>query len=188
MPLSATKSIALCIEGTGISDPSAIAAASRVLAKSQGCTSKVLGINIVTLPVLPGLVTCADLTELQMLAPTSVDSMLGFISQLPRLVSLSLQRVTFDDIRADLSIPPWDARGLAMPLDTQLERLSIKPVRYQDMANAVVPVVKYMLLKIPTLGYIDAACAPKQQVLDFVDDYVQRYPHLVHVVLNLTGE
>ncbi|KAJ2808412.1 hypothetical protein H4R21_000001 [Coemansia helicoidea] len=187
MPLSATKSIALCVEGSGVSDPDAIAAVCHVLAKSQGCTRKELHVDIVTLPVLPALVTCTDLTALNVLAPTSVDSMLGLITRLPRLAKLVLHRVTFDKIQTDLSVPPRDAYDLIAPLDTQLERLSINPVRQQGVVDAVIQTINYLLLKIPTLGYIDSTHAPKQQVLEFVGDNVWRYPHLAHVNLNLSS-
>ncbi|KAJ2779450.1 hypothetical protein H4R18_004001 [Coemansia javaensis] len=147
------------------------------------CLKKLYIANSV--PVLPELIMCTSLTYLVVRAPTSLDTMLGLIHRLPRLTSLGLWKLTLDEIQADISVPAPGEGCVVEPLDTQLKVVSINVNQDQPSWEMVVPVTKYLLLRIPTLARLNADHAPEKPIMDFVQQYSEWYPHLTHINFSL---
>ncbi|KAJ2779415.1 hypothetical protein H4R18_004035 [Coemansia javaensis] len=49
----------------------------------------------------------------------------------------------------------------------------------------IVPVAKYLLLRIPTLAEFDLGSIPEKPIAEFVDAYSKRYPHLAGIKYKL---
>ncbi|KAJ2777100.1 hypothetical protein H4R18_005321 [Coemansia javaensis] len=185
MPPLTAEHFALEIVDDNNGDPAALAAANRILERAQDARTLELTVDSPRLPVPPEAVAGTSLTRLVVMAPTSLDAMLGLIRSLPRLTSLGLWRLTLDEIQADISVPAPGEGCVVEPLDTQLKVVSINVNQDQPSWEMVVPVTKYLLLRIPTLAMLKAVHAPKKQIMDFVQQYSEWYPHLKHIDFSL---
>ncbi|KAJ2774614.1 hypothetical protein IWQ57_000737, partial [Coemansia nantahalensis] len=114
-----------------------------------------------------------------------VDTMLAFIKRLPKLSKLTFHNVYFSNIQADMSIPEANEDTAVAPLHTSLDGIAIGHGKEQHSLDTAVAVVKYLLLRIPTLARIHALQTPKSPVIDFVEAHAARYPHLSRVKLQL---
>ncbi|KAJ2776315.1 hypothetical protein H4R18_005739 [Coemansia javaensis] len=116
--VAATRSVDLAIvEGAGSSDPAAVfASVNRILSRARGCRTLALYVYDSGLPVLPESIGCAALTELRVLAPTSIDTAVGLIQGLPRLAAMALHCVTPDSARLDLSVVVPETPGGGAPV------------------------------------------------------------------------
>ncbi|KAJ2772922.1 hypothetical protein IWQ57_001547, partial [Coemansia nantahalensis] len=130
-------------------------------------------------------ITCTALTHLQISAPTSVDTMLAIIARLPNLIKLTFYDLDLRDIRADLSVPEADEEVDVEPLHSSLEGLAVNHDSDIHSPDTAVALVKYLLLRIPTLARLLAAQTPMAPVLEFVQAYAPRHPHLRAVSLKL---
>ncbi|KAJ1731466.1 hypothetical protein LPJ61_002521 [Coemansia biformis] len=186
--LPGTRGLYLGIPSTSANCPSVLTNTSGIIARAGKCIGKRLCVEDETLPVLPENITCIDLTQLTVMAPTSVDTMLGLIHKLPRLTSLELYNLTLDNIKSNISIPSSGDHQLAAPMDTSISEISITIFRHQYPPELAVPVVKYLLLVIPSLTTFYAAQTPRGPIMAFVDEYAQQYPHLAGIDLRLYQE
>ncbi|KAJ2807386.1 hypothetical protein H4R21_000495 [Coemansia helicoidea] len=183
--LPATKRLILGITGESEGDPSGLPVINRFFESARGSESLELHINDRMLPVVPDSITCTALTHLLVAARTSVDTMLAFIERLPNLTELTLYTLDLSDTQADISVPGADEDTVVEPLHTWLESLTIEydiSIHSPDTATAV---VKYMLLRIPTLFRLVSRMTPEGLVLSFVEQYAPRYPHLRGVEMEL---
>ncbi|KAJ2805116.1 hypothetical protein H4R21_001383 [Coemansia helicoidea] len=187
--LPETKRLSLRVSSFFPGDPSAFPAINRIL--KNACGSEVLELKIEDemLRVGPESITCTALTHLRVKAPTSVDAMLAIIRALPNLVELTLKDLDLSDIQVDVAITEADKGAAVEPLHSSLQSLNIdlSGSRRKQVSVRAVAVLKYMLLRIPTLARVYSAEIPKEPVLDFVGAYAPRYPRLSSVVLNLYG-
>ncbi|KAJ2711884.1 hypothetical protein H4R19_003037, partial [Coemansia spiralis] len=101
----------------------------------------------------------------------------------PRLESLKVDNPQFDNIQTDFSIPASTAHEPVAPLDTQLKELSFIMSSGWQMSELAVPMIKYLLLKLPTLRILDPGSIPKEPIQAFIAKYAQWYPHLEKVML-----
>ncbi|KAJ2779139.1 hypothetical protein H4R18_004170, partial [Coemansia javaensis] len=185
--LPIARSVKIGITHGARHDRSVLAAANRILTRVRGHEGAELDVYDSSLPVTPESITCASLTGLLVSAPTSVDAMLGLIQALPSLASLWISHLTAGEPQTDISIPePGDAR-LAEPLNTSIEHMSIDARGNERPEDAVVPVAKYLLLKIPTLASFNAIQLPRQAIEDFVGAYSELYPHLAIIRFRLSN-
>ncbi|KAJ1719897.1 hypothetical protein LPJ61_006237 [Coemansia biformis] len=170
--------------------PGGLADVKYILAGARGCKKRELDIGDITLPVLPADIACADLTRLVVQAPTSVDTMLEFICTLHSLECLTVSSLTMEDIWSDISVPRNGRQGPVTPLDTKLSRLAISTLHRQYLPKLAISVVKYLLLKIPSLAIFYAAQIPREPVQKFVSTYSRWYLHLSNIDLKLyqTGD
>ncbi|KAJ2696336.1 hypothetical protein H4R19_005753, partial [Coemansia spiralis] len=140
-----------------------------------------------TLPVVPESITCTALTHLEISGPTSTDTMLTFIKQMPRLLDLKLNSLNMSDIRADISIPEANKDAIIEPLSTSLMVLAVNYDWEWRSSDVPVSVVKHMLLGLPTLTKLSSWMIPGHLVREFVEAYAPRYPHLSGVELALSN-
>ncbi|KAJ2802480.1 hypothetical protein H4R21_002401 [Coemansia helicoidea] len=111
--------------------------------------------------------------------------MLAFIERLPNLIGLAFFDLDLSDSQVDMSAPEADKDTVVESLHTSLKSLVIKYNMSIYSPDTAVAVVKYMLLRIPTLFRLVSEMTPKSPVLNFVDEYAPRYPHLRGVDLVL---
>ncbi|KAJ1718658.1 hypothetical protein LPJ61_006526, partial [Coemansia biformis] len=135
----------------------------------------------------PEDITCTGLMQLRVTALVDVDTMLELISRLPRLAYLTLTDLILDDFLSNISIPESVEHDPVPPLDTAITRLSIT-MRELESCMVADLVVKYMLLRMPTLTDLEVVGLPEMPIMDFVDEYCQWYPHLAHVDIALEAE
>ncbi|KAJ2774324.1 hypothetical protein IWQ57_000873 [Coemansia nantahalensis] len=135
--------------------------------------------------MVPESITRTALTHLQVSAPTSVDAMLALIGGLPCLLGLTLFSLDLSDVQVDISVPDADEDVVVDPLHALLKGLAINYDRARNSPDMAVAVVKYMLLRIPSLAVLYAAQAPRDPVLNFVEAYAPRHPHLGSVDMML---
>ncbi|KAJ2807024.1 hypothetical protein H4R21_000645 [Coemansia helicoidea] len=183
--LPATKHLSLRVTFTCDGDPSGLPVVNRILERARGSETVGLVIEDEMLQVLPESITSTALTHLRIWSTISVDTMLALIGKLPSLVLLSAGIFDPSDIQADISIPDADEDTAVEPLSLSLKHLIMSNGRSGHSPDMAVAVVKYVLLKLPTLAVLSSRQTPRTQVLDFVKERLPRYPHLGAVKLIL---
>ncbi|KAJ2716634.1 hypothetical protein H4R19_000525 [Coemansia spiralis] len=108
---------------------------------------------------------------------------MGLIHKLPHLVSLRVDYLTQADTQTDFSIPECAEHEPVAPLDTQLRELAIKDGYGLMTTDLALSMLKYLLLRIPTLKSITTQFVPVEQIQAFVEEYIQWYPHLANIKL-----
>ncbi|KAJ2802468.1 hypothetical protein H4R21_002409, partial [Coemansia helicoidea] len=88
----------------------------------------------------------------------------------------------------ELSVPGADEDADVERLHSSLEGLALNHSTSTQPSSMAVVVVKYLLLRIPTLTELLAAQVPESPVLEFVEAYAPRYPHLGDVELTLNND
>ncbi|KAJ2708900.1 hypothetical protein H4R19_004516, partial [Coemansia spiralis] len=157
-------------------------AANRILEAADSCCSKKLVIHSVDAIPLEQI-TYTRLTHLQLFGSTSVDDVMQLIRRLPHLVSLHVAYLNLDDIQTDFSIPECAEHEPMAPLDTQIKRLTIEYVQIVGSPELGAQMLKYLLLRIPTLKSFNTLFVSVEQLQAFIDEYVQWYPHLANIRL-----
>ncbi|KAJ2708305.1 hypothetical protein H4R19_004818, partial [Coemansia spiralis] len=161
-------------------DASKVAAANSILKAADSCEFKCLSIAH-TARFPPELVTYKRLTELVWSVSASVEDMMAHIHSQPHLEILTVDSLVLTNVQTDFSIPSSAERELVAPLDTQISKLTIGVDEESEAPELEIPMVKYLLLKIPTLAYVQVSEHLLQPIYTFVDRYVQQYPHLANV-------
>ncbi|KAJ2708808.1 hypothetical protein H4R19_004564 [Coemansia spiralis] len=126
------------------------------------------------------LITYTGLTHLQLNGPTNADDVVQLIHRQRHLVNLHIDRLNLGNTRTEFSIPECAEHEPVPPLDTQIKKISILRVGLDVSQEAGTQILKYLLLRIPTLKYVDAMLTPKKQIQAFIDEYIQWYPHLAN--------
>ncbi|KAJ2778443.1 hypothetical protein H4R18_004603, partial [Coemansia javaensis] len=184
MALSVSQRLALTVTsatpGSGV-----VAHINRILARARGCSEVVLETTTSTLPLLPADLESTALTCLCIRAPTTVDSIVEFIHRLPRLATLDLGCVAVHATQLDILVPGPD-EPLIAPLATALECVSVQ-FEYNARPEETVSLLKYLLLRIPTLVKLASYATPRQPIVDFVARYFGSYPHLAQVKILVNG-
>ncbi|KAJ2683984.1 hypothetical protein H4R19_006939 [Coemansia spiralis] len=129
------------------------------------------------------LLTYTRLTHLNISGPVSADGMMEHIHRQPQLVSLVVDRLVHDSIQTDLSIPECAKHEPVASLDTQLRELIIQIDNSLGSSLLSMHMLRYLLLKIPTLRLVTTKIIPKMRIRAFIDEYVQWYPHLANIKL-----
>ncbi|KAJ2710881.1 hypothetical protein H4R19_003525 [Coemansia spiralis] len=154
--------------------------ANRMLAESNSHNMRKLvigGMDAIPLE----LITYTGLTHLLLSGPTNADDVMGLIHKLPHLVSLQAGHLTLADAQTVISIPECTECGPMAPLDTQIKRLDIQRVGQEGSLDLALSILRYLLLRIPTLKSVTAPFAPEETIQAFIDKHVQRYPHLANI-------
>ncbi|KAJ2705959.1 hypothetical protein H4R19_005063, partial [Coemansia spiralis] len=99
------------------------------------------------------------------------------------LVSLGVNILNLADAQTDFTIPECAEHEPVAPLDTQIWRLTIDDVQLGGSLELRSQILKYLLLRIPTLKSVTTHFVPVEQVQAFIDEYVQWYPHLANIKL-----
>ncbi|KAJ2802606.1 hypothetical protein H4R21_002352 [Coemansia helicoidea] len=162
-----------------------IRAIDRILVEAGGYESKMLSITDSITSVHPDSLACTGLTWLLLDGPTSVDDLLGFLQKQSRLHYLNLGRVTVGDTHADMSIPSSDDDRLVAPLHATLARLAFAVEGGREVRGKATALTTRLMLGLPALASIHASPILKRQIVDFVGEYVHRYPHLAGVNIEL---
>ncbi|KAJ2713759.1 hypothetical protein H4R19_002084 [Coemansia spiralis] len=177
-----SRDLALSMSYDPEEDNPSIEPANCILAASESC--KVIRLEIDYLEEFPPeFITGAGPTHLQLLGKTCLDDMLEHIRRQRRLESLSVGCLSLYWDETDVSIPKCTEHEPVAPLDTQLRELTIQVDDARELFEPVLPVLKYLLLKIQTLRLFTTARIPKEPIKTFIDEYVQWYPHLADVKL-----
>ncbi|KAJ2710821.1 hypothetical protein H4R19_003554 [Coemansia spiralis] len=106
--------------------------------------------------------------------------MMEHIRMQPHLVGLIIDSIRVTDTQTDFSIPECADHEPVAPLDTQFKNLFIHIGETQS-PEEVIPVLKFLMLKVRTLVSIAAPQVPMKPLQAFIDDYVQWYPHLANI-------
>ncbi|KAJ2778863.1 hypothetical protein H4R18_004350 [Coemansia javaensis] len=179
--LPSARYLVLNIQPGPTTGPGGFSAINRVLEDSYGSEEMVLAIHDYMVPVSPELITCMSLTRLWVSAPTGVDAMLDMVQRLPRLRSLKICHLVLDDVQSDISNPELDKGWPVAPFATSITRMSINRSRAEVSDEMLTSVVKYLLLRIPTMEKFAAIGATPAQIAEFVNVHGDQYPHLKKV-------
>ncbi|KAJ2782425.1 hypothetical protein H4R18_002295 [Coemansia javaensis] len=163
----------------------ALAAANSLFENSREAEELELYTNCRWITMDPKYIAFTLLTRLGVSPITSVDTMLVLIQKLPRLTHLSFECVSMEDIQADLSVPDPGENGCAEPLGTRIQHMIVNIDQNEPSWMNIVPVLKCLMLRIPTLAQLSAIQAPAKPVLEVVSAYGQQYPHLAGIKLGL---
>ncbi|KAJ2717341.1 hypothetical protein H4R19_000093 [Coemansia spiralis] len=159
-----------------------IVIANSMLEAADSCLSRKLvigGMNAIS----SELITYTGLTHLYFNGPMNADDVMQLICRQRHLVSLCVSFLNMAEAQTDFSIPECAENEPVAPLDTQLRELIIKNV-YEPMTIALAfSMLKYLLLRLPTLKSVTAQFVPVEQIQAFIDQHVQWYPHLANVKL-----
>ncbi|KAJ2713299.1 hypothetical protein H4R19_002321 [Coemansia spiralis] len=184
--LQVTNKLELHLRHDPVGDTGIVAAANHILEAADGCRDMRLTIaGPARIPL--ELFTYTKLTHLELTAPTSVDDMMAHIHSQPRLVSLAVNNLVLTNCKTDLSIPSSTEHELVTPLDTQIGVLSIGGAHSRGWQKKGVSMLKYLLLKMPTLSEVRAQRIPSKPIQAFVNKYAQQYPHLTNIRLQLSS-
>ncbi|KAJ2782631.1 hypothetical protein H4R18_002151 [Coemansia javaensis] len=186
LPTSTRLKVAVSRYADG--SPAALAAANRILESAQESKEVALRVRDEALPVLPESITCTSLTALSIFSDTSVDAMLGLIHMLPGLARLAVLSLTLSNAQEDISVPGPDEPCLAEPLGPKLKEMVLGASSNGPAPEALVPVAKYLLLRIPTLTRLCSAAIPGGPIAEFVDAYSRRYPRLAGIRYKLDDD
>ncbi|KAJ2711740.1 hypothetical protein H4R19_003099 [Coemansia spiralis] len=159
-----------------------IGIANRMLEAADSCRSRKLvigGMDAIPLE----LITCTELTHLQLNGSTTADDVMGHIHRQRHLVSLCVDCLTLADVQSDFSIPECTEHEPMAPLDTQIRMLALVGIGQDELPELGTWVLKYLLLRIPTLKSVTAGIVPVEQIQAFIDEYVRWYPHLANFKL-----
>ncbi|KAJ2715730.1 hypothetical protein H4R19_001039 [Coemansia spiralis] len=177
-----SRNLAVYVASESDMDIRRIGIANRMLEAADSCHTRKLVISGLN-PIPPELITYTRLTHLNFCGCTAADDVVGLIHKLPHLVSLCVVWLFSDEPQTDLSIPACTEHEPMTPLDTQIRRLSILNVEQEGSLEPALSMLKYLLLRIPTLKFVKAQLVPEEQIQSFIDEYVQWYPHLANVKL-----
>ncbi|KAJ2708154.1 hypothetical protein H4R19_004834 [Coemansia spiralis] len=115
------------------------------------------------------------------------DDVMEHIRRQPHLVSLAVEDLRVANIQTDLSIPAGAEHEPVEPLDTRITKLDVSIGFGPQPLQLAAAMVTYLLLRIPTLRQLKTFKVPQESIRDFVNEYVQWYPHLAHVELDMMG-
>ncbi|KAJ2785358.1 hypothetical protein H4R18_000569 [Coemansia javaensis] len=182
MLLPAARRLKIGIASGANGNPAVLAAANRILDSAQGSETVCLDVDDKSLPVFPSSITCAPLTELLIRADTGVDTVLQLIQEVPGLTSLKIHSLALSDTHTDLLVPGLHEAHLVAPLNTSVRKLRIF-AKYEELElGLIVPLVKYLLLRIPELIKVTLREDPNGSLAQFVWAYAARYPHLKDIL------
>ncbi|KAJ2712848.1 hypothetical protein H4R19_002549 [Coemansia spiralis] len=139
---------------------------------------KELHIKDDSLLVLPGTITCSDLTRLVVAALTSMDGVLGLIRILPSLTSLAINTLTLDGIRPDTELLATEAHS---PLATCISELALGFSRRQYSPELAAAAAILLALKTPALSRLCTRQLPHDAMQGIMDLHAKWYPHLANV-------
>ncbi|KAJ2783529.1 hypothetical protein H4R18_001662 [Coemansia javaensis] len=177
-------SITCEIEGSN-----ALAAISSILEDARGSEEIVLNFHHHCLsPALPGLFTCTSVTDLQIWSGDSVSAILDLVRGLPNLTSLTLTDVESNANFDDVSVPEPGDTCLVEPFDTKLRKVCIYAYCDEQEQVLLIPTVKCLLLRTPTLAVFASGMVPEGPIMDFVDAYSAQYPHLATIAFMFRGD
>ncbi|KAJ2713837.1 hypothetical protein H4R19_002052 [Coemansia spiralis] len=159
-----------------------IAIANRMLAESNCHSMRKLAIGSADAIPLE-LITYTGLTHLSFNGPMDADDVMELIHRLPHLVSLRVDCLDLVDTQTDFTIPECSEHEPMTPLDTQIKSLGIYRIEQDELSELGTRVLKYLLLRIPTLKFVKTQFVPVEQIQAFIDAYVQWYPHLANIKL-----
>ncbi|KAJ2709838.1 hypothetical protein H4R19_004046 [Coemansia spiralis] len=131
--------------------------------------------------VPPELISYTGLTHLELVGPANADDVMELIRRQRHLVSLWVGSLTLANAQTDFSVPERAEHEPVAPLDTQIRNLNIIYAGQEVLSKLGTRMLKYLLLKIPTLKSVTALFAPSEQILAFIEEYVQWYPHLANI-------
>ncbi|KAJ2714555.1 hypothetical protein H4R19_001663 [Coemansia spiralis] len=154
--------------------------ASRMLAESNSYNTRELvicGRGVIT----PELITYTGLTHLNFFVLMKADDVMGLIHKLPHLICLRVDWLTVADTQTDFSIPECAEHEPVPQLDTQIKRLMLLRLNRGELPELAVSILKYLLLRIPTLKFVTALFAREEPIQAFINEYVQWYPHLANI-------
>ncbi|KAJ2710959.1 hypothetical protein H4R19_003488, partial [Coemansia spiralis] len=137
--------------------------ANRMLEAADSCRSRKLVIGSMD-AIPPELITYTGLTHLQLDGQMNADDVVQLIRRQRRLVSLHIDGLTLGDARTDFSIPESADHEPVPPLDTQVKRLSILRIERGELPELGARVLKYLLLRIPTLRSVTALFVHKEHI------------------------
>ncbi|KAJ2773264.1 hypothetical protein IWQ56_001060, partial [Coemansia nantahalensis] len=183
--LPATRCLSLQITPESFGDPSGLPAINRILDNARGSEAVWLIVEDERLPVTPESITCTAPTHLAISALIGVDTMLALITKLPNLAQVCFHNLDMRDIQADISIPGADEDVAVEPPSMSLTSLVMGYDTRMHSPDMGVAVATYMLVAIPTLVKLHAPLTPEGPVVQFVEAYAPRYPHLRSVKLTL---
>ncbi|KAJ2712929.1 hypothetical protein H4R19_002501 [Coemansia spiralis] len=159
-----------------------IGVANRMLEAADSCPSRKLAIGGME-AIPPELITYTGLTHLHFNGPMSADDVIQLIRRQRQLVYLHINGLNLDDIQTDFSIPACAEHEPVAPLVTQLRGLAISKGHVPMTIDLAFAMLKYLLLRIPTLKSVTTRFVPVEKIQAFIDEYIQWYPHLANVKL-----
>ncbi|KAJ2715185.1 hypothetical protein H4R19_001336 [Coemansia spiralis] len=179
--LPATRRLELPVGLNTGRGPGDLDAVDHILNAAHGCHEKTLELMDLSIAMLPDTITCTDLTKLVVSAATSPKTAIALVDKFPRLRHLALYHVALDGIWPEALVEDDAACDAVAPLDSVLEKLTIRFARGQFSPDVAVPLAKYLLLSLPRLTHLIATQVHKQPI----EDFVRSHPRLSSVVLDL---
>ncbi|KAJ2713257.1 hypothetical protein H4R19_002341 [Coemansia spiralis] len=178
--LPTTRRLKLSVDSSNVG----VAAASRMVDAAAGSKNRELYVEEVATPFDPDIIRCSTLTRLDIMPETDIATILEIIEKLPLLVDLRVYEAAMQGAMPDLAIPGPNDAEVVEPLETKLERLTIYANPEPDTEDEMVVAAKYFLLRVPSMVKFSMPWLPPQPMLDFIDEYAPRYPHLATVVFS----
>ncbi|KAJ1718209.1 hypothetical protein LPJ61_006755 [Coemansia biformis] len=178
--LPATKCLELHISSNTEGYPNVIASLNRIFTSAQWSDNELLHDSVGSRVALP---RCGVSRGLTVATAIDADTIIELIQMLPRLTELRLSYCVLSAIRTDISIPEPGAHQPIEPFDTRIQRLECCLSRENRPPELEIQLVRFLLLKIPTLTKLVATTVSRQAIDSFINEYVQWYPHLSRVDL-----
>ncbi|KAJ2711688.1 hypothetical protein H4R19_003131 [Coemansia spiralis] len=127
------------------------------------------------------------LTDLTVQRLISVDDMLALAGNLPRLERLSVRCDGCSTVQSDISLPkPSERSHPVHPLSTSIRWLYIDVRNERRRCSQRTALVKFILLKIPSLDLLDMTCADNAKLMRFNKSHKLWYPRLGTVKVEST--
>ncbi|KAJ2772552.1 hypothetical protein IWQ56_001329, partial [Coemansia nantahalensis] len=181
--LPTTQNLRLELVKNPDNTPGVFAAIDSIQSSMHPCKKATLKIADEDLPVLPGDITFAGLTHLDIASPTSMRTIIGLVQNLRQLVYLEIRNYNIDDIPPEVAVPAPNKPELLPPLDTRIEMLGLHRLRAGSGEKHSARVWRYLLLRVPSLKRVALGGVSRKIFGRFVSSYSQRYPHLSNIAL-----
>ncbi|KAJ1727005.1 hypothetical protein LPJ61_004821 [Coemansia biformis] len=182
MSLPVVKQLVLQTVYNADDDTSVFRSINRIFVAARRSEERRLRISGDRLPFQLENIAFTGLTDLWTTAPTGVDEVFGCIRKLPLLTSLTIVNCTFGDIQTDITVPDSGEHEAIEPFKTRIQRLQLRMCRDSFVFDSAVMVVKYLLLRMPSVVRFATSDIPQQPIARFASKYSRQYPHLVNVV------
>ncbi|KAJ2712728.1 hypothetical protein H4R19_002600 [Coemansia spiralis] len=182
--LPVAKTLALRICGSDDNQAASLPPINDLLAGANQCEITRLHLRWVCPPAAIKGALAMWLTDLSLSQTISIDDMFELVGRLPRLARIMVNCSDCQAPRTDISLPKPGGRGHPIqPLSKSVKRLALQDVGAGRWNARRSNLLKYILLKLPSLAVLAANGAEHFRVERFYTQHRPWYPHLATVKL-----
>ncbi|KAJ2667800.1 hypothetical protein IWW42_005684 [Coemansia sp. RSA 1085] len=167
---------------TDVERSSTVVALNYMFHQTSIDTNAMLTFDSPTRSIMPSEIDGANISYLSVRRKVTLKMLMGFMSNLPALSRLETHLDQSDESELELAVPD----SVEHPLPPFTARVNYFRLDYDSSTDSIVPFIKYILLRLPHIKTLSSYMTFSKPILEFVEEYKSRYPHLtiVDFILN----